>query len=112
MPHGRDDRSQALAKSCRPSLTIRLEFSAGRCCIAKYRLHANDRSPRLCIAAMRSLTALSAFLDVSSLNLTAPQAPSFFSPCSILGRRANGVREPCDEAGDAVADCGEAGQPL
>src|SRR6516164_5922596 len=61
---------------------------------------------------MRSLTALSAFLDVSSLNLTAPQAPSFFSPCSILGRRANGVREPCDEAGDAVADCGEAGQPL
>ena len=32
---------------------------------------------KLCIAAMRSLTALSAFLDVSSLNLAAPLAPPF-----------------------------------
>jgi hypothetical protein len=41
-------------------------------------LQANDLRPRLCVAAMRSLTALSAFLDVSSLNLAAPRAPPFF----------------------------------
>ena len=50
------------------------------CCAAKIRLHTNDRSPTLCIAAMRPLVALSAFLDVSSLNLAAPQGPPFFCP--------------------------------
>ena len=88
--HRRDCRSQALPKGCRPSLERRWEIRAKRCCDAKYRLHANDRSPTLCIAAMRSLTALSAFLDVSSLNLAAPQASPFFcarlSPRSGCGR--------------------------
>ena len=36
------------------------------------------RPPTLCTAAMRPLVALSAFLDVSSLNLAVPQAPPFF----------------------------------
>ncbi len=42
------------------------------CCDAKYRLQTNDRGAKFRLAAMRSLTALSAFLDVSSLNLAVP----------------------------------------
>jgi hypothetical protein len=41
----------------------------------------------LCIAAMRSLTALSAFLDVSSLNLAAPLGAAF-------SFRSRGARQP------------------
>ncbi|HET8996964.1 MAG TPA: hypothetical protein VFN42_09870 [Acetobacteraceae bacterium] len=41
-------------------------------------MHTNDCEPSLCLAALRSLTALSAFLDVSSLNLAAPQSAAIF----------------------------------
>jgi hypothetical protein len=45
------------------------------------------RPPTLCTAAMRPLVALSAFLDVSSLNLAVPQAPPFFARRSARKRR-------------------------
>src|ERR1700733_5458229 len=64
---------------------------------------------------MRSLTALSAFLDVSSLNLAAPQASPFFSAVSCwsgLAQEACGLREASDQAGDPVPHRYEAGQPL
>ena len=48
------------------------------CCTAKSHLQANDRSPTLCTAAMRPLVALSAFLDVSSLNLAVSQGTAIF----------------------------------
>ena len=50
------------------------------CCTAKSRLQTNDRPPTLCTAAMRPLVALSAFLDVSSLNLAVPQGAAIFCP--------------------------------
>jgi hypothetical protein len=40
------------------------------------------RSSTLCTAAMRPLVALSAFLDVSSLNLAVPRGAAFFCPCT------------------------------
>jgi len=43
-------------------------------------LDSNQGLATLCIAAMRSLTALSAFLDVSSLNLAAPSGCRLFFP--------------------------------
>ena len=58
-----------------------------RCCAAKYRLHTNEPSPTLCIAAMRSLTALSAFLDVSSLNLGGASCAAFLFPSASRERR-------------------------
>ena len=48
------------------------------CCTAKNCLQTNDLPPRLCIAATRSLTELSAFLDVSSLNLAVPAGAAIF----------------------------------
>jgi hypothetical protein len=51
---------------------------AVQCCAAKCHLHANDLTATLCTAAMRPLAVLSAFLDVSSLNLAAPHRPPFF----------------------------------
>ena len=48
------------------------------CCGAKNHLHTNEGPRIFCSAAMRPLAALSAFLDVSSLNLAAPRAPPFF----------------------------------
>src|SRR5579862_7854475 len=48
------------------------------CCGAKTHLHTNEGPRIYCSAAMRPLVALSAFLDVSSLNLAAPRAPPFF----------------------------------
>ena len=47
-------------------------------CNAKNRLQTNDLRPKFRLAATRSLTVLSAFLDVSSLNLAAPRAPPLF----------------------------------
>jgi hypothetical protein len=49
------------------------------CCTANIACRRTTRSPTLCTAAMRPLAALSAFLDVSSLNLAVPQAPPFFA---------------------------------
>ena len=55
---------------------------------------------------MRSLTALSAFLDVSSLNLAAPQASPFFWrwQAQACGSGApGGPREAGDQPGDRAA---------
>ena len=49
-----------------------------QCCDAKYYLRSILALAKLCIAATRSLTGLSAFLDVSSLNLAVLRAPPFF----------------------------------
>jgi hypothetical protein len=42
-----------------------------QCCNAKSRLQTHNHPATLCIAATRSLIAMPAFLDVSSLNLAA-----------------------------------------
>ena len=53
----------------------------------KMTLDSNQGIATLCIAAMRSLTALSAFLDVSSLNLAAPLGAAF-------SFQSRGARQP------------------
>ena len=70
------------------------------CCTARCRLQTNDRSPTLCAAAMRPLAALSAFLDVSSLNLAVPQAPPFFSRRLNCGDKVR-ARHPEHSTGTA-----------
>jgi hypothetical protein len=52
--------------------------SVRECCAAKCHLQANNLSATSCTAAMRLLVALSAFLDVSSLNLAVPQGAAIF----------------------------------
>jgi hypothetical protein len=47
-------------------------------CNAKWDLRPPSAPARLCTAATRSLTGLSAFLDVSSLNLAVPRHRHFF----------------------------------
>jgi hypothetical protein len=46
-------------------------------------LHRQRSRPSLCAAAPWSLTALSAFLDVSSLNLAVPSGTALFLPRSV-----------------------------
>jgi hypothetical protein len=84
--------------------------SVRECCTAKSHLQANDRSPTLCTAAMRPLVALSAFLDVSSLNLAVSQGTAIFllhaSPSSRIGRSAAETRtwaEQTDNRATAAA---------
>jgi hypothetical protein len=50
-----------------------------QCCNAKSYLRSIRPPARLCTAATRSLTELSAFLDVSSLNLAVLRHRHFFS---------------------------------
>ena len=78
-PHAANDRREGLVVGCQDHTT------GEEWCGAKIHLQTNDRRHRLCIAAMRSLTVLSAFLDVSSLNLAAPRAPPFFQVPLICG---------------------------
>ena len=86
-------------------------YAKRQCCNAKYRLQTNDLSPRLCIAAMRSLTALFAFLDVSSLNLAAPQCAAIFLCGPPFGSAACGgttgiARGECPSGADHPARLG------
>jgi hypothetical protein len=48
------------------------------CCIAKYYLRPNDSAVYVVHRSNAALVALSAFLDVSSLNLAVPQGAAFF----------------------------------
>ena len=74
------------------------------CCTAKSHLQANDRSPTLCTAAMRPLVALSAFLDVSSLNLAVSQGTAIFCsthrPAARIGRSAAETRKSAERTGN------------
>ena len=70
--------------------------------LQKITCSTNDRVHRLCIAATRSLAALSAFLDVSSLNLAAPQgSPSFLRHRDRLraGYRPRAAQPATDQRG-------------
>jgi hypothetical protein len=55
-------------------------YSGADCCIAKTRLHTNDQDGISFAAAVRPPAALSAFLDVSSLNLAVLCDRHFFWP--------------------------------
>jgi hypothetical protein len=73
------------------------------CCDAKNCLHDMWPPARLCTAATRSLTALSAFLDVSSLNLAVLRHRHFFcrisgSPTASDRAGTNGHRSTCGNA--------------
>src|ERR1700738_545853 len=62
-----------------------------QCCDAKNYLRYIPAPARLCTAATRSLTELSAFLDVSSLNLAVLRHRHFFCESGGIGPGEGGM---------------------
>jgi hypothetical protein len=73
------------------------------CCIAKYYLRPNDSVVYVVHRSNVAQVALSAFLDVSSLNLAVPQGAAFFSGASPRnGGPVRTLRDTCAGPGDRV----------